>query len=39
MSHPDDADATADADDHLSDVDEGCGCVEVWEYLSEQRAD
>jgi len=24
---------------HLDDVDEGCGCVEVWEHLSEQRAD
>lgn len=23
--------------DHLSDVPEGCGCVEVWEHLSEER--
>ncbi len=23
--------------DHLSDVPEGCGCVELWEHLSEER--
>lgn len=23
--------------DHLEDVDDGCGCTEVWEYLSEER--
>jgi len=22
---------------HLRDVEDGCGCVEVWEHLSEQR--
>jgi hypothetical protein len=22
---------------HLTDVDDGCGCVEVWEHTSEQR--
>lgn len=27
------------ADEHLADVDDGCGCVEVWETLSEQRQD
>lgn len=27
------------ADDHLEDVDDGCGCAEVWEHLSEQRDD
>ncbi|MFB6234061.1 MAG: hypothetical protein ABEH81_02630 [Halopenitus sp.] len=26
-------------DEHLADVDDGCGCVEVWETLSEQRQD
>lgn len=26
-------------DDHLADVDDGCGCTEVWEHLSENRAD
>jgi hypothetical protein len=24
---------------HLDDVDDGCGCAEVWEHLSEERAD
>jgi hypothetical protein len=23
--------------DHLDGVEDGCGCVEVWEALSEQR--
>lgn len=26
-------------DDHLEDVEDGCGCAEVWEHLSEQRED
>jgi len=26
-------------DAHLADVDDGCGCTEVWEHLSENRAD
>ena len=26
-------------DGHLADVDDGCGCTEIWEHLSEQRAD
>jgi len=25
--------------DHLDDVEDGCGCTEIWEHLSEQRAD
>jgi hypothetical protein len=25
------------ATDHLDDVEDGCGCAEVWEHLSEQR--
>lgn len=33
------ADEAGDEDGHLDDVEEGCGCVEVWEYLSEQRED
>ena len=24
--------------DHLSDVDDGCGCTEIWEELAEARA-
>jgi len=23
--------------EHLTDVEEGAGCTEIWEYLSEQR--
>jgi len=26
-------------DEHLSDVTDGIGCVEVWEHLSEQRSE
>ncbi|NUB93219.1 hypothetical protein HT576_19620 [Haloterrigena sp. SYSU A121-1] len=25
-------------DAYLQDVDDGCGCTEIWEHLSEQRA-
>jgi len=24
---------------HLDDVEDGCGCTEVWEHLSEERED
>ncbi len=27
-----------DEGDHLADVDDGCGCAEIWEHLSERRA-
>jgi len=30
-------DAEEPATDHLDDVDDGCGCAEVWEHLSENR--
>ena len=23
--------------DHLDDIEDGCGCAEVWEHLSERR--
>jgi len=26
-------------DDHLADIEDGCGCAEVWEHMSEQRDD
>ncbi|GAA0665537.1 hypothetical protein ACFQDG_13220 [Natronoarchaeum mannanilyticum] len=26
-------------DDHLADIEEGAGCTEIWEHLSEQRDD
>ncbi|MFB6142483.1 MAG: hypothetical protein ABEJ30_03975 [Halorientalis sp.] len=25
--------------DHLDDIDDGCGCAEVWEHTSERRED
>lgn len=31
-------DTTADDDAHLDDLEDGCGCAEVWEHLSERRA-
>jgi len=35
-----DADDRAERrDDHLADIDDGCGCAEVWETLSEARAE
>jgi len=26
-----------DAADHLADVEDGCGCAEMWEHLSRKR--
>ena len=31
------ADSAEHEDDHLDDVEDGCGCTEIWEHLSEQR--
>ena len=28
-----------EGDDHLADIEDGCGCTEVWEHMSEQRED
>ncbi|ERH08885.1 MAG: hypothetical protein J07HX64_00637 [halophilic archaeon J07HX64] len=28
---------TDDDDDYLSELQDGCGCAEVWEHLSEHR--
>lgn len=25
--------------DHLDSVEDGCGCTEIWEHLSEQRGE
>ena len=25
-------------DEHLANVEDGCGCTEVWEHLSNQRS-
>lgn len=33
-----DEDVREDVDtSHLDDIDDGCGCAEVWEHLSEER--
>ena len=29
--------STPDADEHLADLEDGAGCTEIWEKLSEQR--
>lgn len=26
-----------DIREHLADVDDGCGCTEIWEHMSEER--
>ena len=26
-----------DADEHLDDVSDGCGCTEMWEHMSDHR--
>jgi len=31
--------STERSDDHLDDIEDGCGCAEVWEHMSERRAD
>ena len=35
----DEADAEVDepTTDHLDDVEDGCGCTEIWEHMSEER--
>lgn len=44
LTNPSDDDADAedeatDARSHLSDVEAGAGCTEIWEHLSETRDD
>lgn len=31
--------ATVGEREHLSDAPDGCGCTEVWEHLSDRRAE
>jgi hypothetical protein len=33
------ADEAAEDDDHLTSLDDGAGCTEIWEHLSEARDD
>jgi hypothetical protein len=39
MSNSEEAEDDDDVRGHLSDVDDGCGCAEMWEQLSSQRAE
>jgi hypothetical protein len=32
-----DADIDEPTTDHLDDIEDGCGCAEVWEHMSEER--
>lgn len=36
-SKDEDDDEEEEIREHLQDVDDGCGCAEVWEHMSEQR--
>ena len=31
--------STEKEDNHLDEVEDGCGCTEIWEHLSDHRAD
>jgi hypothetical protein len=31
-------DGSGEANAHLQNIEDGCGCAEVWEHLSEERA-
>jgi hypothetical protein len=33
----DEADVEEPTTDHLDDVEDGCGCTEIWEHMSEER--
>lgn len=39
MSRVDSDETGTPGDDHLEDLEDGCGCVEVWTHMSEHRAD
>jgi hypothetical protein len=32
-------DMESDDADHLDDLEDGCGCTEIWEHMSDQRTD
>ena len=38
MSETTDADEEVEVDRSHLEVEDGCGCAEVWEHLSEERA-
>ena len=31
--------STEKEDNHLDEVEDGCGCTEIWEHLSDHRVD
>ena len=37
MTAPSDTQKTDEARNHLDDLADGCGCAEVWEFLSGRR--
>jgi hypothetical protein len=37
MTGPSDIREADEARNHLDDLADGCGCAEVWEFLSERR--
>ncbi len=37
MSRPADDDEEEVDTSHLEDVDDGCGCTEIWEHMSDER--
>lgn len=39
MTTRSEGDRTDEPQDHLDGLADGCGCAEVWEYLSERRDD
>jgi hypothetical protein len=38
MSETDRVERADETNAHLQDVEDGCGCAEVWEHLSEERS-
>ncbi len=39
MTAPSDTQEADEERSHLDDLADGCGCAEVWEFLSERRDD
>ena len=35
---PDEPSTDPAATEHLDDIGDGCGCVEIWEHLSDRRS-
>lgn len=37
QTHDDDAEREEPTTDHLDNVEDSCGCTEIWEHMSEER--